>query len=751
MVAATPAPAPCRPPSSIEDFLWNIHTVLIATPGPLHLDQLKDAYSKHLGHKCAIERFLVVGDAGLGATLKRIPHIVTLFLDSNGTQCVKATQGAESTKQDLIDVDQNYRRELVKKNMQAKAAQQAAGGPKAKAKPAPAAPAAVKATTPAAPAGGAAEATAATAPTGEKRPADSAAGGDAKKAKAAGAGDGDTDTLARMLVQGVVRVLQNRQRAGKGPLPIGELEEEFKALWKVPFNLQQAGESDAATFLQKWPTKLDVQHDGTTYMLSLSSKKAVEKAKTGAPPPKAVAPEPKKGNDVAAPAKASPQQTPPLAPKASTQPATVGTGGSAPVAAAAAPAAVAKASEEGKNNGPDIQKRVAGPTRPPAVIEDFLWNIHSVIEASNTALPVDQLKEAYSKHLGHKCAIERFLVVGEGGMVATLKRIPHVVTISTKDGVPVMKATQPPGTTREQLVAADQAYRRHLQAKNQAAKAALAGQAKPAAAATPAAAASATGTAAPAAAAATTPVAFGPVAKAAEAGTRPSAEKRAAEAPSSVAGGEAKKPRTAEDLETLSKMLIHGIVRVLTNRQKEGKGPLPMASIDEEFKALWKVPFNLAQAGETDMLVFLQKWPNKVEVVTNNNVQVVQLAKKAAAKAAAQTPAAAGAAAPAASAAKAASGAVSAAGKSATAAIPEASTEAAVEPKASASTPVAAAAAGALDASNVQAGKVDGAAIVEVPQTLAGIQQQATEMLQAMQDMLRRQEALVSALNRFNA
>merc|ERR1712066_789671 len=53
-------------------------------------------------------------------------------------------------------------------------------------------------------------------------------------------------------------------------------------------------------------------------------------------------------------------------------------------------------------------------------------------------------------------------------------------------------------------------------------------------------------------------------------------------------------------------------------------------------RALWKVPFNLAQAGETNVVTFLSKWPNKVEMTTDSTgVQVVQLTKKNAAKAAA--------------------------------------------------------------------------------------------------------------------
>jgi len=56
--------------------------------------------------------------------------------------------------------------------------------------------------------------------------------------------------MAKMYMQGVVRILQNRMQAGEGPLPVSELEREFKALWKVPFNMQQIGEVGPVHFCQ---------------------------------------------------------------------------------------------------------------------------------------------------------------------------------------------------------------------------------------------------------------------------------------------------------------------------------------------------------------------------------------------------------------------------------------------------------------------------------------------------------------------
>jgi len=626
------------------------------------LDLLKDTYSKVLGHKCAIERFLVVGDGGLGATLKRIPHVVTLCQDSDGTPSVKATQPTGINRQQLVEADQQYRREIAKKNA-AKAA--AMGSSKAKAAaPAPAAP------------------PKAAAPVAEvaKRPAEAPApGGDAnKKAR----NENEAETLARMLVQGVVRVLQNRAKADQGALPITELEEEFKALWKVPFNLAQAGETDAVTFLQKWPSKVEVIQEGEVLVVQLVKKVAVaEKPKVL--PNDATAP-PKAGMTTAVKA-GSIAKAPGVPAAAKSQPPAVGI-----VAKAAAPVVVAAVEAEAKA-GPSIPKRAGGPTRPPASIEDFLWNIHAVIEAFGGPMPIDQLKEAYSKHLGHKCAIERFLVVGEGGLGATLKRIPHLVTIEQDAaGELTLKPSLPAGATKEDLVAADAAYRKQLQQKSAVAKAAVA--ASPPAVASP-------------------PAAVAPAATAAKSSAAPAAEGER----------DAKKPRT-EDPETLARMLVQGVVRVLQNRQKEGKGPLPVAELEVEFKALWKVPFNMQQAGETDAVTFLLKWPTKVDVVQQEDGQyVVHLAKKGTDK-------------------------PKAAEKAPAPAAPSKAGSPAASPASPAPAPQAPPAAAPVQ-EQARLPDVAAAAVVVDASSLPEIQRQAVSILQTMQDMVQRQEALVKALS----
>lgn len=737
MVAESVGASLSRPPSSIEDFLWNVHSVLVAV-GPLPLDELKECYAKHHEHKCVIERFLVVGEGGLAATLKRIPHVVTLFQE-NGTTSVKASQPSDSSKEQLIKADLAYRKELVKKNAQVKA-KALASAAKAKVKaPAPAAK------SPAAVAGTESQAPLAPAPTAEpaKRSAPegggSPGGGDAKRAKTE-----EKETLARMLVQAVVRVLQNRAKAGKGPLPIGELEGEFSALWKVPFNLQQAGEHDTETFLQKWPNKVVLQTDANGQQVILLPKKVVEKAGTavkgGAPQqPETSTPEkPKATSAVASPAVSgvTPSGTgaKPTTPARSPSVAALSPGKSN--IGVGSPTTSSKPLDDPKQasaskNGSAVLKRAPAPTpaptRSPGNIEEFLWNIHSVIEAHEGPLPLDSIKDAYSQHLGHKCSIERFLVVGEGGLAATLRRIPHVVTLyNDAAGVPHLKCTQPAGISREDLIAADQEYRRQLQQKNLAAKAAVPTQA----------AATGNVTPVPSVTPSVAPIAVPdvqtaePTATEGKAGipaeaSSPVAENERTRSASDTAGGDPKRQRK-EDKDTLARMLVLGVVRVVQNRTKECKGPLPLSKLDEEFTALWQVPFDLAQAGETDAITFLSKWSNKVEVATVDGELVVLLAKKAG-KAKASVPK------------------VTAKIATATAAPKEAAKAPAESPAAAVASAQSAATEAALALVSSVAGTPE-EILDAVPRTVPEMRQHAASVLQAMLEIVKKQETLVKAL-----
>ena len=51
-------------------------------------------------------------------------------------------------------------------------------------------------------------------------------------------------------------------------------------------------------------------------------------------------------------------------------------------------------------------------------------------ESFENGVPVDELKDVYSQKLGHKCAIERFLVVGDVGPVASPTTNPRQTCMS---------------------------------------------------------------------------------------------------------------------------------------------------------------------------------------------------------------------------------------------------------------------------------------------------------------------------------
>ena len=66
--------------------------------------------------------------------------------------------------------------------------------------------------------------------------------------------------------------------------------------------------------------------------------------------------------------------------------------------------------------------------------------------------------EAYQRCFGHWCAVERFLVVGDGGITDALRRVPHVVTFSGNR----ISASLAANVTRFEFSGVDAAYRRRL-------------------------------------------------------------------------------------------------------------------------------------------------------------------------------------------------------------------------------------------------------------------------------------------------
>ncbi|CAE8581944.1 unnamed protein product [Polarella glacialis] len=107
------------------------------------------------------------------------------------------------------------------------------------------------------------------------------------------------------------------------------------------------------------------------------------------------------------------------------------------------------------------------------------------------------------------------------------------------------------------------------------------------------------------------------------------AEAEKASTPSTEHHGQAAKAVRILDMENVAIFLVEGVVQVLQIRQKQGKAPLPVDQVASEFRACWTTPFILAQAGETDTVTFLRKWPTKIDVVQEQGEYVVQLAKQA--------------------------------------------------------------------------------------------------------------------------
>jgi hypothetical protein len=84
--------------------------------------------------------------------------------------------------------------------------------------------------------------------------------------------DKDAEMLRTLLLQGVVSVLQNRLNTSAGPLPIDDMKKEFEQLWMMPFDVQQVGQPDALAFLQEYPDKVNVYHDGSKFLACLPEK-----------------------------------------------------------------------------------------------------------------------------------------------------------------------------------------------------------------------------------------------------------------------------------------------------------------------------------------------------------------------------------------------------------------------------------------------------------------------------------------------
>jgi len=209
-----------------EDFIWCLHTTIVANGGKIHLSQLADKYKEQHGTEFRIEKILVVKDNEVEQTLRRLPHVVQVTEDSNDF-IISCSQAFDITKDDLLRIDQKIRdrtatmraqkRALEAGNDDASAEKRAKeanqkGKPKAPPKPQPPG----------------------TAAHGSKAapPPPSKGKGPVKEEKAASKDDA-------VVLHAILRLLEQ-----KGPLSLSSLNESFQARWKCPFRPGALGVAD---------------------------------------------------------------------------------------------------------------------------------------------------------------------------------------------------------------------------------------------------------------------------------------------------------------------------------------------------------------------------------------------------------------------------------------------------------------------------------------------------------------------------
>ena len=75
-------------------------------------------------------------------------------------------------------------------------------------------------------------------------------------------GDGEQAMVGKIMIQGVVGLLEERAQRGDGPLLLADLEDEFIERWRVPFAGHDKGAGGICRFLKMWPVKVVVVGDG---------------------------------------------------------------------------------------------------------------------------------------------------------------------------------------------------------------------------------------------------------------------------------------------------------------------------------------------------------------------------------------------------------------------------------------------------------------------------------------------------------
>ena len=80
----------------------------------------------------------------------------------------------------------------------------------------------------------------------------------------------DSEKCTKLLIQGLVKLLEARAREGLGPLPISALQEEYWKRWRVYFNPEAVGYRDAIHFVSLFPDRVDLGSQDGVAVITLA-------------------------------------------------------------------------------------------------------------------------------------------------------------------------------------------------------------------------------------------------------------------------------------------------------------------------------------------------------------------------------------------------------------------------------------------------------------------------------------------------
>jgi len=106
-------------PQNVCEFLWLLHRVLVLNGPGLQVVDIPDRYGCATGFKFNIECFLVCKNGNITDTLKRVPHIIDIIMDTKTKSAFARPKLPKDTSfQQWLEIDVQYRNKLKKKNEQ---------------------------------------------------------------------------------------------------------------------------------------------------------------------------------------------------------------------------------------------------------------------------------------------------------------------------------------------------------------------------------------------------------------------------------------------------------------------------------------------------------------------------------------------------------------------------------------------------------------------------------------------------------